>query len=91
MVYESGIIPILKVAPEYPSRALARGMEGDVGMKFSIGNDGRPHSIIIIDGLDNPLDKAAIEALGHAVFDLSYIGDSGVAIAKFRLSQPLWQ
>lgn len=45
---DSGAIPIVKVAPTYPARAMSRGVEGYVDLTFDIAATGQPINIQVI-------------------------------------------
>lgn len=45
---DSGAIPIVKVAPAYPARAMSRGVEGYVDLTFDIAVTGQPINIQVI-------------------------------------------
>ena len=91
MFFESELNPIINIPPDYPSDALYLGLEGDVGISFVIGSNNRATQIKVIDGLDNPLDKAARKALEEAFFHPRDIGRAGIAIARFSLNEPFAQ
>ena len=51
-------------APRYPTRALRRGDRGTVMVRASIGPDGVPTSVSVVDGSGSRLlDRAALEAV----------------------------
>lgn len=66
LALESGdgeYLPIVKVAPVYPRRALSRGIEGTVLLEFTVTKNGSVRDPIVIEA--NPADifnQAAIDA-----------------------------
>ncbi len=57
-------LPLYRVEPRYPAKALKRGMEGYVVMSFTIDSQGRPIAVKVIDA--NPrrvFEREAIRAL----------------------------
>ncbi len=58
------VMPLYRVEPRYPQRALKRGMEGYVIMKFTIDSTGKPVDIEVVES--NPkrvFDREAMRAL----------------------------
>ena len=57
-------MPLYRVEPRYPARALKRGAEGFVVLKFTIDPSGRPIEIEIMDAQPKRMfEKEAIQAL----------------------------
>lgn len=58
------VVPFLKLQPEYPSRALKRGIEGYVDLAFDITAAGTTSNIRVIESQpEGVFDRAAIRAL----------------------------
>lgn len=58
------LMPIYRVEPNYPTRALRRNIEGYVVVKFDIDEDGHPFNIQIIDSNPNNIfDREALRAV----------------------------
>ncbi len=56
-------LPIVKVAPVYPRRALERGIEGDVELEFTVTRAGTVRDPIVIEANPpNVFEQAAIRA-----------------------------
>lgn len=58
------VMPLYRVEPRYPQRALKRGLEGYVIMKFTIDSTGKPVDIEVVES--NPsrvFDREAMRAL----------------------------
>lgn len=57
-------VPLYRVEPRYPARALKQGAEGFVVMSFTIDPQGRPTDVAILDAKPRRLfEKEAIRAL----------------------------
>ena len=87
-------MPLYRVEPRYPSRALRQGKEGYVVLKFTIDTQGRPIDITIMDAKPHRLfDKEAIRALRKWKYQPQVV--NGTAMAQqgqtvrleFRLNQ----
>lgn len=62
-VSDGEYLPIVKVAPVYPRRALERGIEGDVELEFTVTKTGAVRDPVVIDAQPaNIFDRAAIQA-----------------------------
>ena len=61
-------ITISKPAPEYPELARKAGLEGVVALKVFIGTDGTVKSVVLLKGVSEALDKAAMAAAWKARF-----------------------
>ncbi|MEO0439128.1 MAG: TonB family protein [Pseudomonadota bacterium] len=58
------VVPFLKLQPEYPSRALSRGIEGYVDLAFDISSTGATSNIRVVDAEpEGVFERAAIRAL----------------------------
>jgi protein TonB len=55
-------LPIVKIAPIYPSGALAQGLEGYVVVQFTVARSGAVKDVVIIESTDSLFEHAAIEA-----------------------------
>jgi protein TonB len=56
-------IPRVRIAPDYPQRALSRGQSGDVTLRFTIAADGTTKDIEIVDATSPIFERPAVEAL----------------------------
>jgi bla regulator protein BlaR1 len=57
--------PIDKIAPVYPVRAAARGLEGYVILKFTVAADGTTEDIEVVESSSSLFDQTAIESAQH--------------------------
>ena len=56
-------MPIVQVAPQYPRRAMERGLEGYVLLEFTVTREGNVHDPRVIESSSGLFDRAAIEAV----------------------------
>ena len=61
-VNDGEYLPIVKVAPIYPSRALSRGLEGYVIVEFTVTPTGSVRDVFIVESTSSLFDRAAVEA-----------------------------
>ena len=65
VIEDSGqYLPIVKVRPKYPQRALSRGIEGSVTMKFTVTESGTVEDPVVVES-DPPgiFDRVATDAV----------------------------
>ncbi len=55
-------LPIVKVAPVYPQRAVARDLEGYVIVEFTVTRSGTTRDIVVIESTDSIFERAAMDA-----------------------------
>ncbi len=55
-------LPIIKVAPIYPRRALERGLEGDVIVEFTVTRQGTVKDVLVVESTRALFNQAAIDA-----------------------------
>ena len=55
-------MPLVKVLPIYPRRALLRGEEGWVLLRFTITASGRVKDIEVVESTDSIFERPSIEA-----------------------------
>ena len=55
-------LPIVKVAPVYPSRALSRGLEGYVIVQFTVTQTGAVKDVFVVESTSSLFERAAVEA-----------------------------
>jgi len=61
-VSDGEYLPIVKVAPVYPSRALSRGLEGFVIVEFTVTRQGTTRDPIVVESTSSLFERAAVEA-----------------------------
>ncbi|MBD07612.1 MAG: energy transducer TonB [Gammaproteobacteria bacterium] len=55
-------LPIVKVAPVYPARALQRGLEGYVIVEFTVTPAGTTRDALVVESTSTLFERAALEA-----------------------------
>ncbi len=55
-------LPIVKVQPIYPRRALSRGVEGYVIVEFTVTKQGTTRNIRVVESTSSMFDSAAMKA-----------------------------
>lgn len=61
-VSDGEYLPIVKVAPVYPARAAARGLEGYVIVEFTVTRTGTTKDVHVVESSSSLFDRAAVEA-----------------------------
>ena len=62
-VAEGDYLPIVRVAPVYPARALSRGLEGYVDMSFTVTTAGTVQDPVVLFSTSSLFDRAATRAV----------------------------
>jgi protein TonB len=62
-IAEGDYLPIVRVAPVYPARALSRGLEGYVDMSFTVTPTGTVENPTILYSTSSLFDRAATQAV----------------------------
>lgn len=55
-------LPIVKVAPVYPSRALSRGLEGYVIVEYTVTRTGAVRDPVVVESTSSLFERAALES-----------------------------
>ena len=55
-------LPIVKVAPQYPRRAMQRGLEGEVVLEYTVTRNGGVRDPVVLFSSDSMFDQAAIDS-----------------------------
>ena len=55
-------LPIVKVAPVYPARALSRGLEGYVIVEFTVTRTGTVQDVFVVESTSTLFERAATDA-----------------------------
>jgi len=77
-------LPIVKVAPVYPQRALARRLEGHVVLEFIVTRTGTVRDIIVVDSTAPIFEQPAIEAAEKFRYKPRVIDGEAVEVAGVR-------
>ena len=62
-IAEGDYLPIVRVAPVYPARALSRGLEGYVDLAFTVTTAGTVRDPVVIQSTSGLFERAAIRAV----------------------------
>ncbi len=62
-IAEGDYLPIVRVAPVYPARALSRGIEGYVDMSFTVTTTGTVKDPLVVFSTSSLFERAAIRAV----------------------------
>ena len=62
-IAEGDYLPIVRVAPQYPPRALSRGLEGFVDLSFTVTTAGTVRDPVVIQSTSSLFERAAIRAV----------------------------
>ena len=62
-IAEGDYLPIVRVAPVYPARALSRGLEGYVDLSFTVTTAGTVRDPIVMFSTSSLFERAAIRAV----------------------------
>lgn len=62
-IAEGDYLPIVRVAPVYPARALSRGLEGYVDMSFTVTTTGTVRDPIVVFSTSSLFERAATRAV----------------------------
>jgi protein TonB len=77
-------LPIVKVAPVYPQRALARRLEGHVVLEFIVTRTGTVKDIVVVDSSAPIFEQPAIEAAEKFRYKPRVIDGEAVEVAGVR-------
>ncbi len=62
-IAEGDYLPIVRVAPVYPARALSRGLEGYVDLEFTVTTTGTVADPVVIFSTSSLFERAAVTAV----------------------------
>jgi protein TonB len=62
-IAEGDYLPIVRVAPVYPARALSRGLEGYVDLSFTVTTAGTVRDPVILFSTSSLFERAAVRAV----------------------------
>jgi len=75
------VIPLVRIAPEYPPRALSRGLEGWVQVQFTITATGMVKDPVVVNAEPkNIFDDAALKSIARWRYNPKV--DGGVAVER---------
>jgi protein TonB len=75
------VIPLVRIAPDYPPRALSRGLEGWVQVQFTITATGTVKDAVVVNAQPKSIfDDAALKAIARWRYNPRV--DGGVAVER---------
>ena len=74
------IVPLVRINPEYPPRALSRGIQGWVIVQFTISATGTVKDQKVVDSSNKIFDDAALKAIGRWRYNPKV--EEGVAVER---------
>jgi len=81
------IIPLVRINPDYPPRALSRGIEGWVIVQFTISATGSVKDAKVVDSSNKLFDEAALKAIGRWRYNPKV--EEGVAVERIGVQTKL--
>jgi protein TonB len=88
------VIPLVRIAPDYPPRALSRGLEGWVQVQFTITATGTVKDPVVVNAEPKQIfDDAALKAIARWRYNPRVEGGVAVervgvqTIIRFQLDQ----
>ena len=83
-VVDGDYLPIVRVAPVYPARAIAKGIEGYVDMKFTVSRTGTVVDPVVTFSSSALFDKAAERAVLKFKYKPRFVEGVAVAVPGVR-------
>ena len=83
-VSDGEYLPIVKVAPVYPSRALSRGIEGYVIVEFTVTRAGTVRDVFVVESTSTLFERAATAAALKFKYKPRVIDGEAVEVAGVR-------
>lgn len=83
-IAEGDYLPIVRVAPVYPSRALSRGIEGFVDLSFTVTTAGTVADPVVIQSTSTLFDRAAIRAVLKFKYKPRVVDGEPVAVPNVK-------
>ncbi len=78
-------LPIVKVAPQYPRRALSRGIEGYVILEYTVTKQGTVEDLMVVEAQpEGVFDRAALESASRYKYKPRVVGGEPVAVSGVR-------
>jgi protein TonB len=78
---DTDVIPLVRIAPEYPPRALSRGLEGWVQVQFTITETGAVTDAKVVDAQPKSIfDEAALRSIARWRYNPKV--ENGVAVKR---------
>ncbi|MGD8340524.1 MAG: TonB family protein [Gammaproteobacteria bacterium] len=79
-VSDDEYLPIVNIAPVYPPRAAARGLEGYVIVSFTVSTTGSTEDVVVVESSSTLFERAAIEAASKWKYKPRIVDGQPVAV-----------
>jgi protein TonB len=56
------LVPVIIISPEYPGRAVAKGLEGHVTVRFDVSASGAVSNVVVLESSHTVFEAAAMQA-----------------------------
>lgn len=83
-VSDGEYLPIVKVAPVYPSRAASRGLEGYVIVEYTVTRQGTTTDIVVVETTSSLFDRAAVDSAAKYKYKPRVINGEAVEVPGVR-------
>jgi protein TonB len=80
---DGALVAMVRVAPVYPARAIARELEGYVVVQFDVMTNGQVTNAVVVESSDSVFDTAAIKAAEKFKFKPRIV--DGVALESYGI------
>lgn len=80
---DGDIIPLVAIQPDYPRRALERGIEGYVVVSFTITTQGTTRDVQVIESTSSIFDRSAVRAAERLKYKPRIIDGNPVEVDHF--------
>lgn len=77
-------LPIVKVAPQYPRRALARGLEGEVLVRYTVTRQGTVRDPVVVQSTNSVFDRAAVDSAARYKYKPRVVDGQAVEVANVQ-------
>ncbi len=83
-VSDGEYLPIVKVAPVYPSRAASRGLEGHVVVEYTVTRQGTTTNIVVVESTSSLFERAAVDSAAKYKYKPRVINGEAVEVPGVR-------
>ncbi|HZF31554.1 MAG TPA: M56 family metallopeptidase [Gammaproteobacteria bacterium] len=84
---DRGLVPLVRLAPDYPAAALAQRLEGWVKLEFTITPQGATQDIVVVDSSSPEFNESSVAALQRWLYSPMPVARRGVqTIIRYQLN-----
>jgi len=80
---DGDIIPLVAIQPDYPRRALQRGIEGYVVVTFTITTQGTTRDVQVVESTSSIFDRSAVRAAERLKYKPRVVDGNAVEVDHF--------